>query len=463
MIQELVSVANGILWGKLMVWLLLGTGIFYSVRLGLPQIRHFGHMFKVMFSGRTSAEGGITPFQALCTGLAAQVGTGNLAGVATALVSGGPGAIFWMWITALVGMATIFGEATLAQVFRVKSEDGTYRGGPAYYLEKGLGQKWMGVLFAFSIIVAMAFIFNAVQCNSIAAGLRGAFNLNEVYVAGATIVLTALVIFGGLRRIAHVAEIVVPLMAGLYILGSLVVVVTHFSEIPAVFSLIFKSAFGAKQVAGGVLGHTVAMAFRYGVSRGLFSNEAGMGSTPNAHATADVKHPARQGFTAMMGVFVDTILICTATAAIILLSGTLDSGKTGVELTQIAVEATLGSWGPTFIAVALMFFAWTSILGNYYYGESNLMYIFPNCSKGGLAIYRVMVLGMLMFGATSSVPFVWELADFFNGIMALLNLIGILLLSGIVVKMMNDYESQIKSGIDDPVIDRKAFSQYYKG
>ncbi len=446
-----------------MVWLLLGTGIFYSVRLGLPQIRHFGHMFKVMFSGRTSAEGGITPFQALCTGLAAQVGTGNLAGVATALVSGGPGAIFWMWITALVGMATIFGEATLAQVFRVRSEDGTYRGGPAYYLEKGLGQKWMGVLFAFSIIVAMAFIFNAVQCNSIAAGLRGAFNLNEVYVAGATIVLTALVIFGGLRRIAHVAEIVVPLMAGLYILGSLVVVVTHISEIPAVFSLIFKSAFGAKQVAGGVLGHTVAMAFRYGVSRGLFSNEAGMGSTPNAHATADVKHPARQGFTAMMGVFVDTILICTATAAIILLSGTLDSGKTGVELTQIAVEATLGSWGPTFIAVALMFFAWTSILGNYYYGESNLMYIFPNCGKGGLAIYRVMVLGMLMFGATSSVPFVWELADFFNGIMALLNLIGILLLSGIVVKMMNDYESQIKSGIDDPVIDRKAFSQYYKG
>ncbi|SMG51265.1 alanine/glycine:cation symporter family protein [Dethiosulfovibrio salsuginis] len=463
MIHELVSAANGILWGKLMVWLLLGTGIFYSIRLGLPQIRHFGHMFKVMFSGRTSAEGGITPFQALCTGLAAQVGTGNLAGVATALVSGGPGAIFWMWITALVGMATIFGEATLAQVFRVKSEDGTYRGGPAYYLEKGLGQKWMGVLFAFSIIVAMAFIFNAVQCNSIAAGLRGAFNLNEVYVAGATIVMTALVIFGGLRRIAHVAEIVVPLMAGLYILGSLVVVVTHISEIPAVFSLIFKSAFGAKQVAGGVLGHTVAMAFRYGVSRGLFSNEAGMGSTPNAHATADVKHPARQGFTAMLGVFVDTILICTATAAIILLSGTLDSGKTGVELTQIAIGATLGAWGPTFIAVALMFFAWTSILGNYYYGESNLMYIFPNCGKGGLAIYRVMVLGMLMFGATSSVPFVWELADFFNGIMALLNLIGILLLSGIVVKMMDDYESQIKSGIDDPVIDRKAFSQYYKG
>lgn len=463
MIQELVSEANGILWGKLMVWLLLGTGIFYSFRLGLPQIRHFGHMFKVMFRGRTSAEGGITPFQALCTGLAAQVGTGNLAGVATALVSGGPGAIFWMWVTALVGMATIFGEATLAQVFRVKSEDGTYRGGPAYYLEKGLGQKWMGVLFAFSIIIAMAFIFNAVQCNSIAAGLRGAFNFNEVYVAGVTIIMTALVIFGGLRRIAHVAEIVVPLMAGLYILGSLFVVVTHISEIPAVFTLIFKSAFGAKQVAGGVLGHTVAMAFRYGVSRGLFSNEAGMGSTPNAHATADVRHPARQGFTAMMGVFVDTILICTATAAIILLSGTLDSGKTGVELTQIAIEATLGSWGPTFIAIALMFFAWTSILGNYYYGESNLMYIFPHCGKGGLALYRVMVLGMLMFGATSSVPFVWELADFFNGVMALLNLVGILFLSGIVVKMMGDYESQIKSGIDDPVIDRKEFSQYYKG
>ncbi|MCF4152166.1 alanine:cation symporter family protein [Dethiosulfovibrio sp. F2B] len=444
-----------------MVWLLLGTGIFYSLRLGLPQVRHFGHMFSVIFKGRKSAEGGITPFQALCTGLAAQVGTGNLAGVATAIVSGGPGAIFWMWITALVGMATIFGEATLAQVFRVKSSDGTYRGGPAYYLEKGLGQRWMGVLFAFSIIVAMAFIFNAVQCNSIAAGLRGAFQLNELYVAITVIILTALVIFGGLRRIAQVAEVIVPLMAGLYILGSLYVVLTHISEIPAVFSLIFKSAFGPKQVAGGVLGHTVAMAFRYGVARGLFSNEAGMGSTPNAHATADVRHPARQGFTAMMGVFVDTILICTATAAIILLSGTVDSGKTGVELTQLAVDATLGSWGPTFIAIALMFFAWTSILGNYYYGESNLMYIFPNCGKSGLTVYRLMVLGMLLFGATSSVPFVWELADFFNAIMALLNLVGILLLSGVVIKFMKDYENQIKAGIDDPVIDKEKFSSYY--
>jgi len=460
-IQQLVSTANGILWGKLMVWLLLGTGIFYSIRLGLPQVRHFGHMFSVIFKGRKSAEGGITPFQALCTGLAAQVGTGNLAGVATAIVSGGPGAIFWMWITALVGMPTIFGEATLAQIFRVKSSDGTYRGGPAYYLEKGLGQRWMGVLFAFSIIVAMAFIFNAVQCNSIAAGLRGAFQLNELYVAITVIILTALVIFGGLRRIAQVAEVIVPLMAGLYILGSLYVVLTHISEIPAVFSLIFKSALGPKQVAGGVLGHTVAMAFRYGVARGLFSNEAGMGSTPNAHATADVRHPARQGFTAMVGVFVDTILICTATAAIILLSGTVDSGKTGVELTQLAVNATLGSWGPTFIAIALMFFAWTSILGNYYYGESNLMYIFPNCGKSGLTVYRLMVLGMLLFGATSSVPLVWELADFFNAIMALLNLVGILLLSGVVIKFMKDYEKQIKEGIDDPVIDKEKFSLYY--
>lgn len=441
-LQDAVGTVNSFLWGKLMVWLLLGTGIFYSVRLGFPQVRHFIPMFSVTLRGRSSGEGGITSFQALCTGLAAQVGTGNLAGVATALVSGGPGAVFWMWITAVLGMATIFAEATLAQVFRIRGEDGSYRGGPAYYLERGLGQRWMGALFAISIILAMAFVFNAVQSNSIAAGLRGAFGLRELPVAVVLMGITGVVIFGGLKRIAKVAEVVVPFMAAAYILGSIYVVATHLSMLPQALWLIIKSAFGVKAAAGGVLGHTVAQAFRYGVARGLFSNEAGMGSTPNAHATADVKHPAQQGFVAMMGVFVDTILVCSATAAIIILSGELQSGKTGIELTQLAMGRTIGPFGPAFVAMAVMFFAWTSILGNYYYGESNLMYLFPRCGKGGLALYRVTVLGMLLFGAVTSVPLVWELADLFNGVMALLNLVGILLLSNVAVEKLRDYEAR---------------------
>ncbi|EHM10819.1 amino acid carrier protein [Thermanaerovibrio velox DSM 12556] len=449
-LQGAVSTANGVLWGKIMVWLLLGTGVFYTLRLRFPQARHFLHMFKATLKGRDSSGKGITPFQALCTGLAAQVGTGNLAGVATALVSGGPGAVFWMWMTAVLGMATIFAEATLAQVFRVKDKDGNYRGGPAYYLEKGLGQRWMGVLFALSIILAMAFVFNAVQSNSIAAGLRGAFGMKELPVALCLMAVTGLVIFGGLKRIAKVAEVVVPFMAMAYILVSLYVVISHITLLPQVISLIFKSAFGVKAAAGGVLGHTVAQAFRYGVARGLFSNEAGMGSTPNAHATAEVKHPAGQGFVAMMGVFVDTILICSATASIILLSGELQSGKTGIELTQMAVRSTIGPLGPSFIAAAVLFFAWTSILGNYYYGESNLLYLFPNCGKGGLAIYRAMVLGMLLFGAMTSVPLVWELADLFNGVMALLNLVGILLLSNIAARLLRDYEDNILSQAEIP-------------
>jgi AGCS family alanine or glycine:cation symporter len=446
--------SNGILWGWGMIWILLGTGIYYSVRLGFPQIKYFAYMFKVTIGGRKKSDsGGITSFQALCTGLAAQVGTGNLAGVATALVSGGPGAIFWMWMTAVVGMATIMAEAILAQVFRVDNGDGTYRGGPAYYIEKGLGQRWMGILFSVCIIISMAFIFNAVQCNSIAAGIYGGFGLDKRAVAAVVIVLTALVIFGGLRRIARVTEILVPLMAGIYILAALYVVATHIAQIPEVFRLIVGSALGVKQVAGGVLGHTVAAAFRYGVARGLFSNEAGMGSTPNANATAEVAHPARQGFVAMMGVFVDTIVVCTATAAIVILSGELESGKTGIELTQLAMKASFGNFGSILIAAAIFFFAWSSILANYYYGESNIGYIFPKIGRAGMTVYRALVLGMLYFGAVSNVPLVWEMADFFNGIMALINLIAILLLSGITCKVFADYNKRHQMGELDPKID----------
>jgi AGCS family alanine or glycine:cation symporter len=466
-IQALAKVffetSNGILWGWGMIWILLGTGIFYTVRLGFPQIRYFTRMFKMTLGSRKqSGKGGISSFQALCTGLAAQVGTGNLAGVATALVSGGPGAIFWMWITALVGMATIMAEAILAQVFRVDNGDGTYRGGPAYYIEKGLGQRWMSILFSVCIIISMAFIFNAVQCNSIAAGLQGGTGLDKRAAAAVVIILTAVVIFGGLRRIARVAEIIVPLMAGVYILTALYVIVTNISQIPGVIKLIIGSAFGVKQAAGGVLGHTVAVAFRYGVARGLFSNEAGMGSTPNANATADVAHPARQGFVAMMGVFVDTIVVCTATAAIILLSGELESGKTGIELTQLAIKASIGNFGTLLIAFAIFFFAWSSILANYYYGESNIGYIFPKIGRRGMTVYRGAVLCMLYFGAVSDVPLVWEMADFFNGIMALVNLVGILLLSGVACKVFADYRDRRMAGELNPKADPAFLNGFLK-
>jgi AGCS family alanine or glycine:cation symporter len=446
-----------------MIWILLGTGVFYTVRLGFPQIKFFTYMFKVTLGGRRKGSGGgITSFQALCTGLAAQVGTGNLAGVATALVSGGPGAVFWMWITALVGMATIMAEAILAQVFRVDNGDGTFRGGPAYYIEKGLGQRWLGVVFSICIITSMAFIFNAVQCNSIAAGFYGGLGFDRRVVAAVVIAFTGLVIFGGLRRIASVAEVVVPLMAGIYIIAAFYVVLTNISEIPRVLKLIVNSAFGLEQVAGGVLGHTVATAFRYGVARGLFSNEAGMGSTPNANATAEVAHPARQGFVAMMGVFVDTVVVCTATAAIVLLSGELDSGKTGIELTQLATKVTFGNFGPILVASAIFFFAWTSILANYYYGESNIGYIFPKIGKTGMTVYRFAVLGMLYFGAVSNVPLVWEMADFFNGIMALINLVAILLLSGVTRKVFADYKRLHAMGHADPAVDPKFLESFRK-
>ncbi len=453
-LHDWINIGNSILWGNLMTYLLIGTGIYYTLRLGFPQITGFKHMWHVTLKGRKSEEGGITSFQALCTSLAAQVGTGNVAGVATAIVSGGPGAVFWMWVTALVGMATIYGEAILGQVYRVKGTDGLYRGGPAYYLERGLGQKWLAVLFSISIIIAMPLIFNAVQSNSIVSGLKGAWGFDTQKVGIGVIILTAIVIFGGLRRIAKVAEIVVPFMAILYILGAVYIVLTHLPELPGVIAGVFKCAFGAQQVAGGVLGFTVAQAARFGIARGLFSNEAGMGSTPNANAVADVRHPGRQGYAAMMGVFVDTIIICSCTAVILLLNpDVLTSGKTGVEATQMAIMGEVGQWGVSFVAIALCFFAWTSILGNYYYGESNIMYLFGE-NKGCVTVFRLCVLGMIYFGATHSVPIVWDMADFFNGIMAMLNLVGVILLAGIASAVKKDYDRRRSLGELDPYIDR---------
>ena len=446
---DLINLMNDLLWGSILVYLLVGVGIYFTVRLGFIQFRHFGHMFSVLKNSRKADNAGISSFQALCTSLAARVGTGNMAGVAVALTAGGPGAIFWMWLIAMLGMATSFAESTLAQLYKTKDDDGNYRGGPAYYMEKGLGMRWMGVLFSVFLIIAFGLVFNAVQANSIANAMHNAFGWDDTYVGIVVVLLSSVVIFGGIKRIARVAELIVPVMALAYLLLAMFVMVMNIDKLPAVLTLIFKSAFGLQEAAAGGLGYAIAQAMINGIKRGLFSNEAGMGSAPNAAASATPypPHPASQGYVQMLGVFMDTIVICSATVAIILMSGEyVPHGEvTGIELTQTALSSQVGEWGGIFVAVAIFFFAFTSIIANYSYAETNLIFLEHN-HKAGLGIFRIIVLGMVMFGAVASLPVVWALADVSMGLMAIVNLIAILLLSGIVIKLAKDYNRQLDEG-----------------
>nr|WP_175579819.1 MULTISPECIES: sodium:alanine symporter family protein [Vibrio] len=440
---------NDLLWGSILVYLLVGVGIYFTLRLGFIQFRHFGHMFSVLRNSRKADNAGISSFQALCTSLAARVGTGNMAGVAVALTVGGPGAIFWMWMTAMLGMATSFAESTLAQLYKSRDKDGNYRGGPAYYMEKGLGMRWMGVLFSIFLIIAFGLVFNAVQANSISNAMNNAFGFDPMMVGVGIVLLTAFVIFGGIRKIARTAELIVPFMAIAYLAIALVVVFMNLEKVPAVFSLIIKSAFGFEQAAAGGLGYAIAQAMINGVKRGLFSNEAGMGSAPNAAASATPypPHPASQGYVQMLGVFVDTIVICSATMAIILVSGEyVPHGEiTGIELTQRALSSQVGDWGGVFIAMAIFFFAFTSIIANYSYAETNLIFLEHN-NKKGLMVFRLIFLSMVMFGALATLPTVWAMADVSMGLMAIVNLIAILLLSGTVIKLAKDYNRQLDAG-----------------
>ncbi|MCY9844395.1 alanine/glycine:cation symporter family protein [Vibrio caribbeanicus] len=446
---DLISFMNDLLWGSVLVYLLVGVGIYFTFRLGFIQFRHFGHMFSVLKNSRKADKAGISSFQALCTSLAARVGTGNMAGVAVALTAGGPGAIFWMWLIAMLGMATSFAESTLAQLYKTKDHDGNYRGGPAYYMEKGLGMRWMGILFSIFLIIAFGLVFNAVQANSIANAMHNAFGWQETYVGIAVVLLSAVVIFGGIKRIARVAEFIVPIMALAYLVLALFVMFANIEKLPAILALIVKSAFGLQEAAAGGLGYAIAQAMINGIKRGLFSNEAGMGSAPNAAASATPypPHPASQGYVQMLGVFMDTIVICSATVAIILMSGEyVPHGEvTGIELTQTALSSQVGDWGGIFVAVAIFFFAFTSIIANYSYAETNLIFLEHN-HKAGLGLFRIIVLGMVMFGAVASLPIVWALADVSMGLMAIVNLVAILLLSGTVIKLAKDYNRQLKQG-----------------
>ncbi|MCR2045457.1 alanine/glycine:cation symporter family protein [Anaerosalibacter massiliensis] len=443
-LNAIVDTINEYLWGYILIFLLVGTGLYYSIRLRFPQVRQIRRGFKQTFGGifKKDVEAdkdGMSSFQALATAIAAQVGTGNLAGVATAIASGGPGAIFWMWISAFFGMATIFAEAVLAQVYTDRV-DGEITGGPAYYISKGLKNKGLAIFFAIAIIIALGFVGNMVQSNSMAVAINNAFNIPKVVVGIIVAVLAALILVGGMTRIANFTELVVPFMALIYIVGALIIIIKNASYIGPAFKMIFQGAFSTKAIGGGVLGVTVKEAVRFGISRGLFSNEAGMGSTPHAHAVAKVKHPSEQGLVAMVGVIFDTMIICTLTSLIILTTNAHTTGTTGAEMTQIAFSNGLGKYGAPFIAISLFFFAFSTIIGWYFFGEANIKYLF---GKGGVRYYRWIVFGFIVIGSFLEVQLVWDIADMFNGIMVFPNLIALFALSSVVAKSLEDYESKL--------------------
>ena len=460
----IIDFLNTIFWGYILLYGLLAVGVFFTIRLGFLQFIHFGEMVRAIKGARQSDDSGISPFQALCTSLASRVGTGNLAGVAVALYLGGAGAIFWMWMVALVGMATAYAESSLAQLYKVRDGEGQYRGGPAFYIARGLKAPWAGGVFSVALILSFGLVFNAVQANSIADAMQGAFGFPKLWTGVAIAALAGLVIFGGLRSIVRFAELVVPVMAGLYVLMALAVLAMNITEVPHVLMTIVRSAFGLEEAAGGVAG-SVTAAMLNGIKRGLFSNEAGMGSAPNVAATATPAphHPSSQGLVQAMGVFIDTIVICTATAVMILLSGVLEpgSGVTGTQLTQQALESHIGSAGTYFIAIAILFFAFTSIVANYAYAENALIFL-GGGNKLGILLLRLAALAMVIWGGYEAVTTVFTAADASMGLMATINLIAIVLLSGTVVKLTRDYLGQLKAGeeptfkvADYPELDKK--------
>lgn len=437
----LVGPLNDFIWTYILIAILLILGVYFTVRTKFVQIRLFKEMFRLIVEKKENDDG-VSPFQAFTISAASRVGTGNVTGVALAIGVGGPGAVFWMWIIALIGMATAFIESTLAQVYKVKDGD-TFRGGPAYYMEKALGMRKLGIVFAILLTLSFGFIFNSVQSNTISQSFGDVFGIPNWVIGLILVVLTGIIIFGGVKRIVKVTELVVPIMATFYILIALFIVVMNISQIPAVFNLIISHAFGMKEVVGGGIG----AAMMEGIRRGLFSNEAGMGSVPNAAATANVSHPAKQGLVQSLGVFFDTIMVCSATAFIIILADIYGTGeKDGILLTQASMELHVGTWAPYFVAIAILFFAFSSIIGNYYYGETNIEFI--NANKAWMNVYRVLVLVMVMFGALAQVSLVWSMADLFMGMMAVINLTVIVLLGKVAFKVLDDFTVQRKKGLN---------------
>jgi AGCS family alanine or glycine:cation symporter len=441
LLLEIVKAINGILWGIVLVVVLVGCGIIFTFYLRGIQVRKFGKAFKQVFGGFTlkgekAGAEGMSSFQSLATAIAAQVGTGNLAGAATAIVSGGPGAIFWMWLSAFFGMATIFSEAVLAQLFK-KEKDGEVTGGPAYYLKYGLKSDFLAKFFAVTIILALGFIGNMVQANSIGSAFSSAFNINPLIVGILLAIVSGFVFIGGISRIASLTEKLVPIMAGFYVIGGVIILVLMGSNTLDAIRMIFVGAFNPSAVLGGAAGVMVKDAIRYGVARGLFSNEAGMGSTPHAHAVAKVDNPVHQGLAAIVGVFIDTFIVLNITALVIIATGANLSGETGIAVTQKAFEIGFGHFGLIFVAVSLLFFAFSTIVGWYFFAEANIKFLF---GSKGLTPFRIIVLIFIVIGTTQKVELVWELADMFNGIMVIPNVIGLIGLAKMVKSTLDKAE-----------------------
>ena len=431
-----IEQASDILWNSLLLFLLVGTGVFFTIRLRGVQLRRFGEGFHRVFGnftlrGKKADDQGMSSFQALATAIAAQVGTGNITGCATALVSGGPGALFWVWVSAFFGMATIYAEAVLAQRYRT-TVNGKVTGGPAYYIRaafKGTFGKVLAGVFSVLIILALGFMGNMVQSNSIGDAFHNAFGMSHLAVGIVVAVIAAFIFLGGVQRIAAVTEKIVPIMAAFYIVGCVVILVMNYKALPNAFTQIFVLAFNPQAMAGGVAGVTVQQAMRFGVARGLFSNEAGMGSTPHAHALAKVNHPREQGAVAILGVFIDTFVVLTLTGLVLITSGLIPEGLTGTALTQAAFSQAFGGFGPVFIAICMFFFAFSTIIGWYFFGQSNFKALF---GEKTLPVYSVIVVVFILVGSTLKVDLVWAMADFFNGLMAVPNLLALLALSGVV-------------------------------
>ncbi|MBX9243527.1 alanine:cation symporter family protein [Actinotalea ferrariae] len=449
--QYVIDPVSNFLWTYVLVYVLLGVGVYFGIRTRFVQVRLLGRMVRQVAASRSGSEGGISSFQAFCVGLASRVGTGNIAGVAIALTLGGPGAIFWMWVVALVGMATAVIEATLAQLFKVPGPDGSFRGGPAFYIERGLGSRRGGILFAVLLIFTFGIAFNMVQANTIADVLDSAHGVDPAWSAIGLMALTAPVVFGGVRRIARVAEFVLPAMALGYVLLALVIIALNIGAVGTVLGTIVTAAFGVGEAAAGITGGLVA-ALLNGAKRGLFSNEAGMGSAPNAAATATTSHPVKQGLIQSLGVFVDTIIVCSATAFIILFAGpdVYSPGETteGASLTQEAVAHELGAGLAPVMTVLIFVFAFSSVLGNYSYAEVNMSFL--RARRVALLVFRVVVVAVVGLGAVLDLVVVWALADVAMGLMALVNLVAIVMLGRWALGALRDFERQLRAG-QDPV------------
>ncbi|OMD68782.1 sodium:alanine symporter [Paenibacillus odorifer] len=444
MLDSMISTTNDFLWSKILVVLLIVCGIYFTIRSKFVQFGMFKEMFRVLKESNERSKDSISSFQAFCISMAARVGTGNITGIAIAIAIGGPGAVFWMWVIAIIGSASGFIESTLAQVYKVKDKTG-FRGGPAYYMEQGLKKRWMGAVFAVLITLSFGLVFNAVQSNTITVAFENSFGTNRVILGLVVAAAFAAVIFGGVKRIARMSEYIVVVMAGVYIGAAVIIMLINITEIPAILALIVKSAFGFEQIAGGSFGAVILQ----GVKRGLFSNEAGMGSAPNAAATATTSHPVKQGLMQALGVLTDTLLICSSTAFIILLSDAYKQpGLDGIKLTQAALSEHIGSWASGSLAIMILLFAFSTLIGNYYYGETNIEFL--NSNKKVLLFYRYSVLVMIIFGSVAKVQLVWDLADLFMGFMVIVNLIAILLLSKVAFAALQDYKRQKRAG-KDPV------------